>query len=189
MTRQGIQGFPAALPLDADAQALPFQTGSLAAVVSSSVYQWVEALPEAFAESARVLRPRGRFALALFGERTLQELRHSHQKAVAEAGGRHPSHVQSFPAVTEVREALAAAGFTGIRLLSVEEIELHSEVADLLRSLKKIGARNAAIDRPPGLGARTVMQRMAALYAASHRRSDGLLPATYHVIYALGRKA
>lgn len=188
MTRQCAQNLPEALPLDADAQALPLRSGSLSAVLSSSVYQWLEDLPLACTESARVLRPDGRFAFALFAERTLYELRESHRQAVAEVGRRHPSHVQAFPLEDEVRRALAAAGFVRVRLLSEDEVEYHREVSDLLRSLKRIGARNAAADRPPGLAPRRVMERMAALYAANHRREDGRLPATYHVIYALARK-
>jgi malonyl-CoA O-methyltransferase len=188
MTRLAAGAVPAALAVDADAQALPFRDRSLSLVLSSSVYQWLENLPLACAESARVLRPGGRFALALFGERTLHELRDSHRRAVAETGDRRPSHVQSFPTEAEVAHALMAAGFRRVRLVAVEEVEFHPQVADLLRDLKGIGARNAAVDRPPGLAARTVMARMADLYAAGHRRADGRLPATYHVIYALGRK-
>lgn len=186
MTCRAASVLPGRPAFDADAQALPLQTGSMALVLSSSVYQWVADLPLAFAESARVLRPGGRFAFALFGEHTLCELRDSHQRAVAETGSRHPSHVQKFPTSSDVRQALDAAGFTRSRLLSEEEWEFHDTLPELLRGLKRIGASNAVIDRPPGLTGRRVMTRLAALY--EEYRQAGRLPTTYHVIYGLGRK-
>ncbi len=187
MTCRAAVTLPGCSAFDADAQALPVRSGSMALVLSSSVYQWLPELPLAFSESGRVLRPGGHFAFALFGERTLCELRDCHRRAVAETGGRHPSHAQEFPTMMEVQQALAAAGFAHYRLLTAEEWEFHPEVGDLLRSLKCIGAANAAADRPPGLAGRRVMSRLATLYEA-HRR-DGRLPATYHIIYGLARKA
>lgn len=185
MTRQAAAGLPGVPAFDADAQALPLRDGCLSLVVSSSAYQWVEDLPGAFAEMARVLRPGGRFALALFGTRTLHELRDSHRRAAAEAG-RHPSHVQEFPDPSAVEAALAAAGIARFRLFSAEEWEFHPDLPDLLRHLKRLGALNAAAGRPQGLASRQVMNRLAAHY--EHYRRQGKLPATYQVIYVLGRK-
>ncbi|MBE0595825.1 MAG: methyltransferase domain-containing protein [Desulfuromonadales bacterium] len=185
MTCQAAARLPQVPAVDADAQALPLRCASLSLVVSSSVYQWVEDLPLAFAEIARVLQPGGRFAIALFGARTLHELRDSHRRGAAEAG-RHPSHALDFPDRSTVADALAAAGFTRYRLQVAEEWEFYSTAPELLRHLKQIGALNAATDRPPGLASRQVMQRLAAHY--ERFRQDGKLPATYQVIYVLGRK-
>jgi len=186
MTRHAAARIGAALPFDGDAQSLPLASGRIAAVVSSSVYQWVNDLFAAFAESARVLAPGGRFAFALFGERTLFELRHAFAQALAEGGG-EASHAQEFPEPAAVEGALVGAGFEGVRVFSEEEIQHHPDVPDLLRSLKRIGAANAASGRPAGLASRRVMARMTELYG-QHYGSQGTIPATYQVIYGFGRK-
>jgi malonyl-CoA O-methyltransferase len=185
MTRHAARVVPRAVPLDADAQNLPFRAQGFGLMLSSSMYQWVNDLPQAFAESARVLKPGGRFAVALFGEHTLFELRDSHRQAVAECGCSRGSHVQNFPTLGEVQTALLAAGFAELRVETVDEVEHHADVSALLRSLKKIGAQNAGSGGPAGLASRRVMQRMMEIYQDRHA-VGGRIPATYQVIYGLG---
>jgi len=188
MTRAALDRLPGVSACDGDARSLPFADGAFAAVVSSSVYQWVDCLSSAFAEVARILRPGGSFALALFGERTLCELRESHRRAVAESGLRRPSHVQSFPSLDEVSTALAAAGLNCHELTSTMEVEYHHDVPDLLRQLKQIGASNAAADRPRGLASRRVMHSMMQAYESRYRCDAGL-PASYEVFLAIAGKS
>ncbi|NOY12256.1 MAG: methyltransferase domain-containing protein, partial [Deltaproteobacteria bacterium] len=150
-------------------------------VVTSSVYQWLNDLPNAFAEIARVLQPNGLLALALFGEKTLYELRTSHQLALTGES----SHVQSFPALETVSAALGD-GYQILTLHSEFEVEWHTDVPALLRSLKKIGAQNASRKRPRGLASRQVMQAMISHYNKVYA-SDLGIPATYEVVYLLAR--
>ena len=187
MTQEASQRMPAALACDGDARLLPFAGNSFAAVVSSSVYQWVNCLPTAFADVARVLRPGGFFAVALFGEKTLYELRHSHRQAVRESKPGQASHVQSFPSIDEVSLAIGSAGLGARELFSVMEVEYHHDVPDLLRQLKQIGASNASADRPRGLASRRVMQAMMSGYEKNYRCGAGL-PASYEVIIAVAEK-
>lgn len=185
MTRVAADRLPAALAVDADAQALPFQRDFFGLVCSSSVYQWVPDLSGAFRENFRVLRSGGWFVFALFGERTLWELRQSHRQAAADCG-RGQSHVHDFPDEAEVTQALAAAGFAEILVLSKDEIEYYEDVAGLLRGLKGIGAANASTARAAGIGGRRVMQRMIALYR--ELAGENMLPATYQVIYGVAQR-
>lgn len=182
MSRHVAQQFPACPVCDADAIALPFRDNSFDLVVSSSVYQWLNDLPAAFAEVARVLVPAGRFALALFGEQTLYQLRQSHQQAL---GKRH-SHGQRFPDTKQL--ASSAAGLFEIELLQTQfATEWHATVPALLRNLKRIGAQNASNTRPQGLASRQVMQRMSDCYQQQYGSDQGI-PATYEVIYLLARR-
>ncbi|MCF6179278.1 MAG: malonyl-ACP O-methyltransferase BioC [Geopsychrobacter sp.] len=163
--------------VDADAASLPFQDQCFDLVLSSSVYQWVDHLVQGFAELQRVLRPKGQVVMALFGERTLYELRHCHTEAVATG----ISHSQGFPGISQVEEALA--GLFDIDIMESRlEVEWHPGVPQLLRSLKAIGAQNASRNRPGGLASRRTMQRMYESYKACFGR-DGQIPATYEVIY------
>lgn len=187
MTRKAVNRLPVVFACDGDARYLPFAEGIFTAVVSSSVYQWVDCLPTAFSEVARVLNPGGVFAVALFGERTLYELRDSHRRAVAESNKSRASHVQSFPTLNEVSAAMSVAGLSCCELLSTMEVEYHNDVPDLLRQLKRIGASNAAADRPHGFASRRVMQSMMETYEKEYRCDAGM-PASYEVIIAIAEK-
>jgi len=167
---------------DADAAALPFIDNSFGLVCSSSVYQWLNDFPNAFSEVSRVLHNKGLLALALFGEKTLFELRSSHQAVLPE---NRKSHVQSFPSLDTISSAMGDR-FEVVSLHSEFEVEWHADVPALLRSLKKIGAQNASQERPQGLASRQVIQQMIAHYKACYSGEQGI-PATYEVIYLLAR--
>lgn len=171
---------------DAEAEALPLRSASLGLVLSASMYQWVNDLPRAFTEVQRILQPGGLFAFALFGAGTLAELRTAHSAALAEEGHAASSHMQRFPGEEAVAAALKTAGLTG-QLESLDDQEEHPDVPHLLRSLKRIGAQNAASNRPTGLSGRKTTERMMAIYKERYG-GNGSIPATYQVIYGLARK-
>lgn len=181
MSRHVQHVLPQAPVCDADAAALPFLDNSFQLLATSSVYQWLNDLPNAFTEIARVLQPNGILALALFGEKTLYELRTSHQAVLI---GKK-SHVQSFPALKEVSAALGNK-YKVMTLRSEYEVEWHADVPALLKSLKKIGAQNASQQRPQGLASRQVMQAMISHYRKHYGCEQGI-PATYEVVYLLAR--
>lgn len=170
--------------VNADAENLPFDPASFDLVLSTSTYQWLSSLDQAFSEANRVLAPGGLFCFALFGERTLFELRDSYRSALS--GGPDRSH--SFFSRSEVEKALERAGFAGATVTSELEIEMHPDVPELLRSLKRIGAGTTAPVAATGLSERRIMLDMMAAYRKSFGREDGI-PATYEVIYGVARKA
>ena len=61
--------------ISADAEWLPFADAAFGLVLSTSTLQWLNSLDLAFAEALRVLAPGGLFCFAMFGEKTLFELR------------------------------------------------------------------------------------------------------------------
>ena len=187
MTCRAVTGSGAGLAVDADAAALPFAPSSFGLLASSSVYQWLNCLPSAFAEGARVLVPGGVLAVALFGARTLHELRASHRRAREVCRTQGPSHLLEFAAEAEVRDAVTAAGLQLEAFESAELIEMHPDVPALLRGLKGLGASNAAAVRPAGLTPRQVMTRMLAFYQEEFGTPAGI-PATYQVFYLLARR-
>ena len=168
-----------------DAEQLPFPDGSFDLVVSTSTFQWLEYLDTAFAEAYRVLIPGGSFRFALFGARTLCELKESYRAALSRHGQEAGDRTHRFAAPPAVASALDRAGFYGCRVWSEDEIELHPDVPTLLRSLKKIGAGNASPDRARSLAERRIMLKMMKLYEETYGR-DGGIPATYEVIYGEG---
>lgn len=182
MSRKVAVDYPHLPVVDADAACLPFADASFDLICSSSVYQWVDNLPRAFAELHRVLRPGGRIILALFGEQTLFELRQSHAAALEN----RQSHSQDFPDLDQL-QAVTRPLLSVETLHSALEVEWHDTVPALLRSLKAIGAQNASRQRPRGLGSRRTMQRMCDSYRQVYAQK-GKIPATYEVITLVASK-
>jgi malonyl-CoA O-methyltransferase len=171
----------------ADAEQLPFVAGAFELVVSTSTYQWLASLEQAFSEAWRVLAPGGRFLFALFGDRTLWELKDAYRQALAGTASPLPDRTHRSFTVESVSHSLREAGFRGCQSWAELEIEEHPDVAELLRSLKRIGAGNAAPPPATGLAGRRLMSAMMENYRRDHGR-NGLIPATYEVIYGVGTK-
>lgn len=172
----------------ADAEHLPFADESYDMVLSTSTFQWLDRLEPAFLELKRVLRPGGRFFFALFGSRTLFELRDSYRVAVDRVGRGSVDRTHSFKSPDDVAAALGVAGVEAEFLISELERERHPDVPHLLRSIRRIGAGNASSGGSKGLSERRVMVSMMEEYQRSFGTGWGI-PATYEVIYGVGKKA
>lgn len=173
--------------LTADAEHLPFSDGSFDLVLSTSTFQWLTSLDAAFGEAFRALAAGGTFFFALFGERTLHELRTSYRLALDAAGISGEDRSHAFFTAEDVAAALKRAGFMDCRVMSEQDLELHCDVPDLLRSLRQIGAGNASPVAPRGLAGKRVMLEMMELYRKRFGGESGV-PATYEIIYGMGRK-
>jgi len=162
--------------VNADARALPLAEASVDVLFSNLCIQWIDDLPALFDEFRRVLRPGGYLAVSTFGPDTLHELR----AAWAEAD-RAP-HVSQFVDIARIGDALMHAGFRD-PVLDGEHFTLtYNDAPTLMRELKAIGATNADPQRTRGLTGRAHYRR--AIEAYETFRADGVLPATYEVIYA-----
>jgi malonyl-CoA O-methyltransferase len=162
--------------VNADARALPLADASVDVLFSNLCLQWIDDVPALFDEFRRVLRPRGYLAISTFGPDTLHELR------AAWANVDRAPHVSRFADIARVGDALTHAGFRD-PVLDAEHFTLtYADAGALMRELKAIGATNADSSRTRGLTGKTHWRRMLDAYEAF--RTDGVLPATYEVIYA-----
>jgi malonyl-CoA O-methyltransferase len=162
--------------VNADATALPLPDASVDLLFSNLCIQWVADLPALFAEWRRVLVPGGFVSLATFGPETLRELRDAF--ALAD----ETEHVSRFAPIQAVGDALLGSGLRD-PVLDTDLFTLtYAEVRGLMRELRAIGAGNALATRRRALTGKARMQRMFEAYEV-HRR-DGVLPASYEVIYA-----
>lgn len=191
MLQQAAERLPATVRLvQGDAEQLPFADSSFQLVLSSSTFQWLDALPCCFGEVRRVLEPEGLFLFSLFGEGTLYELRESWHQALVNAGrgaAEHHTGVHRFHDSEQVRDALELSGFRDCVVWSRLEQVWYPDVPHLLQAIKRIGAGTS---RPPsggGLGWRKVLHEMAALYGERFGTECGI-PASYAVIYGAGRR-
>jgi malonyl-CoA O-methyltransferase len=158
-----------------DLDKLPFANRSFDLIYSNAALQWSNDLEHSFSGFLRVLRPGGLLMFSTFGPDTLKELR------AAWGAVDTNSHVSRFPDMHDVGDALVRSRFAE-PVMDVDRITLtYREVEGLMRDLKILGAHNVTAHRPRGL---TGKGRMAAMRAAYEQfRVDGLLPASYEVVY------
>jgi len=162
--------------VNADARALPLADASIDVLFSNLCVQWIDDVPALLDEFRRVLKPRGYLALSTFGPDTLHELR------AAWAAVDRAAHVSRFADIARIGDALMQAGFRD-PVLDAEHFTLtYADPGALMRELKAIGATNADTSRPRGLTGRTRWRAMLDAYETF--RHEGVLPATYEVIYA-----
>jgi malonyl-CoA O-methyltransferase len=183
---------PAAMMVNGDAECLPFRNNGFDLVVSASTLQWVRRLDSCFSECLRVLAPGGLFCAAFFGGRTLWELQESYRGALANRSccdDSRGSRLQRFRTGVDVRQALEGLAFDRVMVATETEMEYHSDVPALLRSIKGIGATTPArADTGGGLGWRGFLNDMAGIYR-SRFQQEGTIPATYEVIYIVARRS
>ncbi|HQZ80080.1 MAG TPA: methyltransferase domain-containing protein [Steroidobacteraceae bacterium] len=158
-----------------DACALPLRDGSCDLVIANLSLPWFVILDLALTEVRRVLAPRGLFLFSTLGPATLRELRESWA-----AADRAP-HVHDFADMHDLGSALARAGFIE-PVLDVEQFtrRFHT-LHEIATALRATGTQNAHAARARGLTGRG---RFAVAQEAYERqRLEGLLPATFEVVY------
>lgn len=171
--------FADALPICGDLEALPLPAQSIDAVWSSLALQWCEP-GLALGEIARVLRPGGMAWLATLGPDTLYELRDAFA-AIDDA-----DHVIRFHSPARWSEAAQQAGFEVLAADAPHTHALAPDLRRLLHDIKAIGAHSVGSGPRPAL-TRAAWRLLESRYEI-HRRADGLLPATYHLVLLALRK-
>ncbi|QGP56055.1 Malonyl-CoA O-methyltransferase BioC [Piscirickettsia salmonis] len=160
----------------ADIEHLPFMADSLDLITSSSCLHWVSDLVKVLSEVWRVLKPGSLFTFTTFGPDTLKELKASFSQV-----DDHP-HVNAFIDMHDIGDLLLKQGFAD-PVMDMEYIQMtYTDVMALMGDLKTIGANNHARDKRQGLMGRGVLERVKHAYE-QYRTSEGVLPATFEVIY------
>ena len=159
-----------------DVQALPFADGAFDLVHSNLCLQWCDDPGLAIAELARVLRPGGLLLFTTFGPATLHELRSAFAAADA------TPHVGRFVDMHDIGDALLTTGFRDPVLERDDFTLTYADALTLMRELRAIGATNADAKRQRTLTGKAHLMRVVDAYETF--RVDGLLPATYEVVYA-----
>jgi SAM-dependent methyltransferase len=170
----------------ADEEFLPFRDGSFDAVASALSLQWVNDLPATFAQIRHILKPDGVLVLAMLGGNSLHELRGCLMEAeLAVTGGASP-RVAPFAEMRDVGGLLQRAGFA-LPVVDSETLTVHySNALALMHDLQGMGAGNALCDRLKLPLRREVLARTMQLYQEKFADGEGLIPATFEIIYAIG---
>ena len=159
----------------ADAETLPFADDSFDFIFSNLMLQWCTDLESTLAELRRVLAPGGLLMFTTFGPDTLMELRASWEAVDGY------THVNAFIDMHDVGDALVTTQWAEPVMDSERITVTYRKLPVLMQDLKHIGAHNVTAGRPRGLTGKRHMQQLGDAY--ERFREDGVLPASYEVIY------
>lgn len=166
----------------ADMEQLPLADASVDMIYSNLTLQWCGDIHRTFAEWMRVLKPGGLLSFSSLGPDTLKELKHSWYLADPKS-----VHVHDFIDMHHVGDSLVAARFAD-PVLDVDYYTLtYQDVFSLMRELKALGAHNASAAKTKTLTGKSRLVAMQTAY--ENYRVDGLLPATYEVVFGHAWKA
>jgi malonyl-CoA O-methyltransferase len=93
--------------------------------------------------------------------------------------------VSRFVDMHDIGDGLLASGFRDPVMEREDFVLTYADVRSLMRELRAIGATNADVQRQRSLTGKAHLARVEAAY--EHFRLDGVLPATYEVVYAIAR--
>jgi len=164
--------------LCSDAAAMALRRDACDLVFSSLTLQWCEDLDRTLAELWRVCAPGGLLHFSTLGPDTLRELRDSWTRAE----GHGATHVNAFLDMHVVGDRLVRAGFSDV-VMDVDRAQRrYPDVTALMRELKAVGAHNVNATRARQLTGPGVLAGVRQAYE-TYRQDDGMLPATYEVVY------
>lgn len=164
---------PGPVPVQADAQMLPFREASFDLIWSNLLLHWLDHPLPAFREAQRSLSSGGLFMFSTLGPDTLRELR------AAFADG--DAHTQRFTDMHDLGDMLLEAGFAD-PVVDMETITLTYDTLDaLFADLRAAGSSCAMLARRQGVLTPRRLNEVRAAYDSL--RKDGKLPATFEVVY------
>jgi malonyl-CoA O-methyltransferase len=159
----------------ADGERLPFADDSFDFIFSNLMLQWCSDLEATFSELRRVLAPGGLLMFTTLGPDTLMELRASWEVVDGY------THVNQFIDLHDIGDSLVRTQWAEPVMDSERITVTYRKLRRLMQDLKQIGAHNVTLGRPRGLTGRRRWQQFAEAY--ERYREDGVLPASYEVVY------
>ena len=158
-----------------DAECLPFADDSVDFIFSNLALQWCLDLEPVFTELRRVLAPGGLLMFTTFGPDTLKELRASWEVVDGY------THVNAFIDMHDIGDALLRTRWAE-PVMDTERLTVtYREVRTLMEDLKHQGAHNVTAGRQRGLTGKRRLRAFMQAYEGYRR--EGLLPASYEVVY------
>lgn len=169
-----------------DDEALPFGEGTLDAYVSLLMLHAVNDLPGALAQIRRSLKPGGLFMAALFGGRTLQELKLAFAEAEIEIAGGLSPRVAPTIDVRDAGALLQRAGFSQ-PVADIDTVAVHyAHPLKLLSDLRGMGETNVLTERRRTALRRAILRRACETYAEKFGADGSRVVATFDVLFLTG---
>ena len=159
-----------------DIEKLSFSDNSFDLVFSNLTVQWLNDSKLLFAELNRVLKPGGLLIFSTLGTDTLMELKQSWQQVDQGV------HVNHFLDMHVVGDRVHSAHFENTVMDRDVIMMSYQTLMGLMKDLKAIGAGNIDSNRSKGLFGKAKFEKLKTAYDG-FKGEDGLLPATYEVVY------
>jgi malonyl-CoA O-methyltransferase len=161
--------------VQADARAMPVVEHGVDLVFANLLLPWIDNIAGLFHEIGRVLRKDGLFLFSTLGPDSLFDLRQAWQSVDNHA------HVNRFPDMHDIGDALVGAGFLD-PVLDADRLTItYSGVEGLFRDLTAAGARNSLAQRNPALVSRSRFRTVQA--ALEERMNNSLLAVELEFVY------
>lgn len=167
-------------------ETLPFAPQSFDLIVSNLGLHWANDLPGALLQCRMTLRPRGLLLAAIIGGKSLHELRQCLLDAeIFTSNGASP-RLSPMIDLQTAANLMCRAEF----LLPIADVEtitlLYPDMFALMRDLRGMGQTNAHVERLRHLTRRSFFAKADELYKDRFANADGLIPATFDIIYLHG---
>lgn len=162
-----------------------FSQGDFDLIISNAAFQWFTNPGEALQAYFQALSPRGCLAFATLGPRTFGELDASLRQAAAAMNLKTAPEIpaRGFLNSQDWEDLLAQAGFSRVHMTRRICTANFPTVPEFLRALQAMGATNP---NPRPFSPR-LLNALIQAYEARFR-TNGSVPATYEVIWAVARK-
>ena len=177
-------GFDSTVCEDADLLALQPQAHDL--VIDALTLHWANDPVGRLVQARRALRPDGLLIAALFGGRTLHELRASLAEAEARISGGLSPRVAPMAEIRDLGALLQRAGFALPVADSMSLTVSYETPWHLMRDLRAMGETNALANRLRHPTGRAVLNEAARIYAENFPHEDGRIAATFEIILLTG---
>ena len=169
-----------------DAETLGLRAGAHDLVIHAMALHWANDPVGQLIQARRALKPDGLFLAALFGGRTLHELRASLAEAEAALTGGLSPRVAPMGEIRALGALLQRAGFALPVADNVTRTVSYAGILHLMRDLRAMGEANALSGRSRRPTPRALIEDAARRYAQAHAGPDGRIPATFEIICLTG---
>ncbi len=169
-----------------ESETLPVSEGAHDLAVSALLLHHLNDPVGHLIQLRRALRPDGLMLAALFGGRTLHELRASLAEAEAEIEGGLSPRVAPMGEIRDLGALLQRAGFT-MPVADAERLEVtYAEPLALMRDLRAMGETNILAARRRVPMRRATLTRACEIYAHHFPAPDGRIRATFEIVFLTG---
>lgn len=169
-----------------DDEVLGVDEASCDLVIHALALHWANDPVGQLVQAKRALVPDGLLLAAMFGGETLHELRACFAEAEIEISGGLSPRVAPMGEIRDLGGLLQRAGLALPVADSHALTVRYSSALHLMRDLRAMGETNVMFDRHRRPLRRSMLMRMAEIYAERFGGEDGLIPATFELVYLTG---
>lgn len=167
---------------------LPFEKASFDLVLSCLQAHWINNLPALLKNIYACLQEEGLFLGALWGGRTLFELRESLMQAELSLTGGASPRIAPMLHPADAPSLLSSAGFF-MPVVDTDIITVtYPSLIHLMKDLRGMGETNKLYDRPKMFTSRTLFEKTEEIYHEVFTQPHHKISATFEVIFLTGWK-